>query len=136
MGLNFKKLLSYLKSAPTKLSKCKIWWKNEIVYIWDKNVLFGYFATRILKNYYHIWNQDPRICQVAIFCEKIKMLKFGTKNVLFGYFEATILKSYCHISNQHPRICQTTKFREKIKVSKFETKKSLFGYFWARTFKN
>ena len=37
-----------------------------------KNASFGY--------------QHPRICLIATFREKMKMLKFGTENTLFGYF--------------------------------------------------
>ena len=99
-----------------------------------KNALFGYyFGARVWKQYCHIWNHHPRIrlvfsrfldlggnlgssyptilvypriCRIAKFCERTKMLKFGTKNALFGYSWARILKSYCHSWNQHPQICQ------------------------------
>ena len=48
--------------------------------------------------YENIWNQQPRIYQSAKYCEKMKMLKFGTKNVFFGYFFGVgIWKQYCHI---------------------------------------
>ena len=39
-----------------------------------KNGLFGYFSDRILKKYCHVWNQQPQICQIATFREKLKML--------------------------------------------------------------
>ena len=32
-----------------------------------KNVLFGYFWARTLKNYCHIWNKHPRICHECVF---------------------------------------------------------------------
>ena len=51
-----------------------------------KNALFGYFGARILKSYWNIWNQHPRISQIAKFYEKMKIPKFGNKNVLFGIF--------------------------------------------------
>ena len=51
-----------------------------------KSPLFGYLWARILRNYSHIWNQDPQICQIARYREKIKMAKFGTKNAFFGVF--------------------------------------------------
>ena len=51
-----------------------------------KNALFGCFEARIFKNYCHISNQHPRICQFTKVREKLKMLKFGTKNGLFEYF--------------------------------------------------
>ena len=100
-----------------------------------ENVLFENFGVRILKNYCHVWNQHPRICQTAKFCEKTKMPKFGTKNVLFGCFGARILKNYLYIWNQHPRVCQIAKFRGKTKIPKFGTKNALFGYFWAGIWK-
>ena len=45
-----------------------------------------------LKNYWHIWNRDPRICRNPKFREKMKFPKFGTKNGLFGYFWTEIWK--------------------------------------------
>ena len=62
-GLDFKKLLSCLISAPSNLSNCKILQKNKNPEIWDQNTLFGYFWAIILKNYCHICNQHPQICQ-------------------------------------------------------------------------
>ena len=38
----------------------------------------------------HILNERPQNFQNVKFCEKTKMLKFGTKNALFGYFGAEI----------------------------------------------
>ena len=87
-----------------------------------KNALFGYFWDRILKNYWHIWNQNRQIFQIGKNREKMKMSKFGTKNALFGCFWARILKNYCHIWNHHPRICPIVKFREKMKMPKFGPK--------------
>ena len=92
-----------------------------------KNALFEYFGVRFLKNYCHIWNQHPRICQTTKFREEIKMSKFGTKNTLFGYFGTRILENYCHTWNQHPRIYRIAKFPEKTKMPKFGTKNALFG---------
>ena len=118
-----------------------------------KNVLFGYFWARILKNYSHIWNQHSRTCYIFIcyyllfiffqysqicyylelliakICKKAKMPIFGTKNALFGYFLAGIWKRYCHIWNPHPQICLIAKFCEKMKFHKFGTKNVLFEYF-------
>ena len=75
-----------------------------------KNVLFGYFQDRFLKNYCHIRNMHIQICQLVKFGKKSKMLKFGTKIALFGYFRARILESYIYILNQHPQICLIAKF--------------------------
>ena len=55
-GSHFEKPLSYLKSALSKLP------------------------------YYKVWNFVHCIRQIAKFCEKIKMPKFGIKSALFGYF--------------------------------------------------
>ena len=44
------------------------------------------FGLEFKKNYCNISNQHPQICQIAKFCEKTKMPKFGTKNALFGFF--------------------------------------------------
>ena len=50
----------------------------------------GYFQAKIL-------NQHPPICDIAKFCEKLKIPKFRTKNALLEYFQARILKNYYHI---------------------------------------
>ena len=82
--------------------------------IFDQNVLFLCFWASISKSYCHIWNQHSQVCLIAKFCEKTKMLKFGTKNALFGYFWARILRSYYDIWNQHPQICQKEIFNSYI----------------------
>ena len=96
-----------------------------------KNARFAYFWAGIWKYYYHIWNQRPRICLVAKFGGKIKILKFGTKNAWFGYLWTGTWKQYCHIYNQHSQICLISKFREIMKMHKFGTNNALLGYFWA-----
>ena len=83
----------------------------------------------------HIWNQHPRICQIAKFREKMKMPTIGTKNALFSYLWVKTLKNYCHIQNQHLRIRQIAKFRKNMKMPKFETKNVFFAYFWAGIWK-
>ena len=102
---------------------------------WDQNCLiwFFFFLARISKNYCHIWNQHPQVCQIAKFREKTKLPKFVTKNALFGYFWGRILKNYYHIWNQHPEVCLLAKFYDKTKMLKCGTKNVLFGYFWGRT---
>ena len=60
---------------------------------WTKDTLFCYFWALILKKYYHIWNQQYRICQDEKFRPKIETLKFGTKNVSCEYFWAVDLKA-------------------------------------------
>ena len=51
-----------------------------------KNALFGYFWTRILKTYRHILDQRPRVCLIAKFCAKTKILNCGTKSALVKCF--------------------------------------------------
>ena len=86
-----------------------------------KNVLFGYFWTRILKNCCRIWNHHLPISVVTKFCGGTKIYKFGTKNAnltkkaLFGYFWARIKKNYCQIWNQHLQVCLFAKFTKKQK---------------------
>ena len=58
-----------------------------------KNTFFGYFWATILKNYCHIWNRHPQICEFAKFCKKTMMSKFGTKNALFETFGLDFLKN-------------------------------------------
>ena len=64
----FKKLLSYLKSAPSNLSNWKVLQKNpKMSKFGTKNALFWYFWARIWKSYCHIWNQHSRISQKWVF---------------------------------------------------------------------
>ena len=67
------------------MSNCKILLK-KMPNFGTKNALFGYFCTRVFKNYCYIWNQYLRICLIAKFCEETKVPKFGTKNTLLGCF--------------------------------------------------
>ena len=67
------------------MSNCKILLK-KMPNVGTKNALFGYFCTRVFKNYCYIWNQYLRICLIAKFCEETKVPKFGTKNTLLGCF--------------------------------------------------
>ena len=78
--LEFAKLVSFMQ-------------KKKNFKFGTKIALFGYFWATILKNYFHIWNQHPQICQTLRFRVKIKMLKFGTKNTQFWCFEAGILNT-------------------------------------------
>ena len=66
--------------------------KMKVPDFWAKNT-FRYFQARILKKYCHIWNRQPRICQIAKIRAKAKLLKFGTKYALFGYFLCWNLKT-------------------------------------------
>ena len=57
-----------------------------------KNALFGYFRTRIWKNYPHIWIQHPRIYLTAKFRQK-KFLNLGPKMSYLGTFELEFEKT-------------------------------------------
>ena len=99
----------------------------------------GNFGLVFYKNYYHIWNQHPRIFLITKFREIMKMPKFrtknakcGTRNALFWYFRAEICKQYCHVWNQSPWFYLNAKFREIRKMSKFGTKNAFIRCFWAR----
>ena len=100
-----------------------------------KSTLLGHFWARLLKNYFRIWNQHPRICLFAKFCRKLKSTKFRSESDLFGSFFARFYRNYCHIWNQHPQICIFAKFREKIKMRKFGIKKCLIWVFFNWNFK-
>ena len=84
------------------------------------------------KNYCHIWNQHPRICLTANFCEETKMPNFGTKNALLRYFWTGFLKQYWHIWDQHSQICLIAKFRKKRKILNLEPKMPYLGIFWPK----
>ena len=95
---NLKKLMSYLKSAPSSLSKYQQSSKTTTTIIATtknktKNVLFGYFVLWVWKTIVIIWNQHSRICRHAKNCSKQKKSKFGTKNVLFGHFGLQVWKA-------------------------------------------
>ena len=101
LSSNFEKQLSYLKSAPSNLSNCKILWKNKnssnrdqkclIWVFWQKMPYMSIFGLEFEKKY-HIWNQRPWICLVSKFGATLKIRKFEIKNARFGYFWAGIWK--------------------------------------------
>ena len=95
----FKKTIVIFKISTLKFVYLQNSPKKQI---WSKNALFRYSWARILKKYFHIWNQQPQICLLAKFREKTKVPKFGTKSALFEYFWDGILKKYCHLWDQHP----------------------------------
>ena len=124
--------MSYLKSAPSNLSICKILQKKtktsklgiknaSFAYFFTKNALSGYLWATIFKDYCYIWNQHPQICLFA------KFRKFGTTNILFAYFWARILEDYCRIWNMYPWICRLEKFCEKQKCLNLGSKMLYLG---------
>ena len=105
LGWNFRKLLWYLKSAPSNLSNAEFREKMKI--LGAKLPYLRIFGLEFSKDYCHIWNRHPWIYLNAKFREKMKMPKFRNKNDLFEYFWARIFKNYCLLWNQQPQICQT-----------------------------
>ena len=79
--------MSCLKSAPSKLSNCKILQKDKNVEICDEKSLIWVFwdwnlkkkKKKKRKNHYHVLNKQPRICLIVKIREKIKMPKFANK---------------------------------------------------------
>ena len=74
--------MSYLKSAPSNSSNCKLWCKNENSSVWNHNALFRYFGLKFWKGCCRIWNQYLQICPTAMFSTKIKFLEFGDQKCL------------------------------------------------------
>ena len=90
------------------------------------------FGARIWKYYCHVSNYRPRICLVAKFVAKIKILKFRSKNALFW---DTIWKKLLSYLKSAPSNFSNCKFGEKTKMSKFGIKNVWFGYFWTGIWK-
>ena len=89
----WKKLLSYLKSAPSNFSNCKFGEKKN----WGPKICdSSIFGLKYEKN---IVIFEISICLIAKYHEIMKMPNFGTTSTLFGYFWPRILKNYCHIWN-------------------------------------
>ena len=135
LGRNLKITLLYLKSAPSNLPNCKIWWKKKMPKLVNKNALFGYFWARVLKNYGLIWISTLKIFQLQNVAKEQKCLICDQK-CLIWFFWGIILKNYCHIWNQHPQICLIAKFCKNTRMLKFWSKNALFGCFGARVIKN
>ena len=98
LGCEFEKPMSYLKSAPSNLPYCKVWCKNyKSLNLGRKMPYLHIFGLEFVNIIVIFNNQYPRICLVAKFGTKAKILKFGTKNALFRYFWARIKEHCCHI---------------------------------------
>ena len=122
-------------SAPSDMNR-NILYKTKIFQTSNKKCIVWFWSLS-LKNYCHIWNQHPQICQFAKFRDKTMMSRFGTKNALFGYFWARIFKKMLSYLKQHPRICLIGKSCKKKKSLNLGTQIPyfIFGYFWARILK-
>ena len=54
----------------------------------------GTFGLNFRKNYFHITNQHPQICQIPKIRGKTAIPKYGTKNGLFKKFGIKLLSYY------------------------------------------
>ena len=87
-GIKLKKLSWYVKSAPSNLSNCEIWFNKclnlgpKMLHLGTKNASFECFCPGISKQYCHIW--------IEKFANKRKLLNVGPKTpylvVFWGKF--------------------------------------------------
>ena len=137
LGWDFRKLLSYLKAAPSNLPNWKFFWRNKNALFkdfWPKLAYLDIFGLEFFKKTYcHIWNKHP--CLIAKYREIMKTPKFATKIALFGYFWARSLEKLLSYLKSAPSKLPICKITRKAKIPKFGTKNALFGYFWARILK-
>ena len=126
---NFKKLMSYLKSASSNWLTCKVSSKNKNnLNLGTKIPYLGIFGLQLYKTYYQIFNQYRRICETIKFHPKWKKINLGPKMLYLGLWTGK-LKNCCHICNQRPPICLIVKFCAKTRIFKFGTKNALFECF-------
>ena len=126
--------MPYLKSAPSNLSNCKIFWNNKNVLIWVQKCLILIYLCwnlKMLLSYLKSKASNLSTCKVS--CKIEKFLNFGLKRP-YLCFGLQFRKNYCYIWNQRPWMCQMTIFRAKMKMSKIGSKNALFGYFRAEMF--
>ena len=106
---NFKKLLSYFKSAPSNLSNSKIK-KKKKPKLRTENASFGYFWAKILKSNCHIWNQHHQICLIQKFHEKNKNTLISDQKCLIWVFLGKSFKkllSYLKLAPSNLANCKT-----------------------------
>ena len=108
-----KKKLSYLKSAPLNLSKCKVSCKRKKLGVWDHESLILVLLGQNWKNCCHIWNRHFGVCKSLKFHVKEKQFILRPNFPYLELFWTGIWKNYCYICNQHPQICQNAKFHVK-----------------------
>ena len=85
LGWNLKTILSYLKSAPSNLSDCKILRKNKSAWIWDQKYLVCVFLGKNFKNTIVIFEISTLefVC-LQNFTEKQKCLNLWPKKTGLG----------------------------------------------------
>ena len=132
---NLKKLLSYLKSGPANLLKCKVSCKNKKHFEFGtRNDLFCYFQVRIWKNWYHILNHCSQIYQNTKCYVKENKRNFGIK--IYLYKKKLEFKKTFVIFEYSTIYFENTKFHVKQKNLELGTKNGLFRYFQARIWKS
>ena len=94
----FEKPLSYLKSAPSTLSNCKILCKNK--YAGIKNTLFGHFWAGNLKIYSHglkSLHLEPNLPYLGVLDTSFENLLSYLKSVCstFSYWNVWYKKKVC-----------------------------------------
>ena len=127
---NLKKLMSYLPSAPSSLSKYQKSSKTTAngTKKWNqkmepKMVYLGISAAKFEKLLLYLKSASSNLPK----CKKLfktKKKQIWNQKCLIWAFWAVSSKSYCHTWSQHPRHCQNAKFRTKIKIqNKAKTRK-------------
>ena len=84
---------------PAESGKMQSFLQNKKIQFGNKNALFEYFWDVILKNYRHIYNQHPQLCQTAKFRAKITI--HCTENVQIQSFFWSV---FSRIQSKHGKI--------------------------------
>lgn len=126
LGWYLKITLSYLKSAPSKFSNCKILPENKKCLNFGPNTLYlSIFRLQFENNIVIFEISTLQFVYFENFVKKWKCLNFGTKNALFWHFWTGIWKCFCLIKN-HPQFFLSAKFCTKMKILISRTKNALF----------
>ena len=71
-GLKFENIVCHISNQHPQICLFARFREKKMPKFGTKGALFGYFWTRIFKNYCRIYKQYPRICLSAKFCRKTK----------------------------------------------------------------
>ena len=80
----WQKTIAIFEISTLKFVRLKNFAKKQKSLNFRTNI--GYFWTRVLENYRHIWDQHLRLRLIGKFCGEIKMPKIGTQKCHFGVF--------------------------------------------------
>ena len=94
-----KKLLPYLKSAPSNLSNYKILWKMIMLTFGIKNALFWYFWDRVLNILLPYFKSAPSDFPNSKILRKKKWQNLRPKMTYFSIFRLEFENKYSHIWN-------------------------------------